>query len=57
MQVAIAGLPVAGSSNFHAIKSIEFSHSNILTGASFNPPPRKTIIQIIIDFLNKRIEP
>lgn len=57
MQVAIAGLPIAGRSKFHAIKSIEFSRSNILTSASFTPPPRKSIIQIIIDAINRRVEP
>ncbi|PPE64203.1 hypothetical protein F152LOC_00993 [Pectobacterium brasiliense] len=56
-RLAFAGLPVAGSPKFDAIKSIEFSAKNILTSASFTPPPRKTIIQIIIEFLNRRIQP
>ncbi len=47
----------SGSRQFDAIKSIEFSAKNILTSASFTPPPRKTLIQLIIEFLNRRIQP
>ncbi len=52
----VGAIPM-GSLRFDAIKSIEFSAKNILTSASFTPPPRKTIIQIIIEFLNRRIQP
>lgn len=52
----VVAIPL-GSLQFDAIKSIEFSAKNILTSASFTPPPRKTLIQIIIEFLNRRIQP
>lgn len=47
---------------FDAIKSIQHSRKNILTGDSFKPasptpPPNKSLIQIIIEFLNRRLEP
>ncbi|PXB01164.1 hypothetical protein DMB41_16345 [Pectobacterium carotovorum subsp. carotovorum] len=61
-RLAFAGLPVAGSPKFDGIKSIQHSRKNILTGDSFKPasptpPPNKSLIQIIIEFLNRRLEP
>ncbi|WLS77392.1 hypothetical protein Q3V30_12945 [Erwinia pyri] len=44
-QLAIAGATRVGGSSFDAFKSIQFHHSNILTSASFTPPPRKSWLQ------------
>ena len=42
---------------FHPINSIEFHQSNILTSASFTPPPRKSLLQRLIEYLNRSIQP
>nr|OYN49422.1 hypothetical protein B7L51_19315 [Pectobacterium carotovorum] len=55
----VVAIPM-GSSSFDAFKYFQHNSKYILSGtASFNqsPPPRKTIIQIIIEFLNRRIQP
>ncbi|KGA24937.1 hypothetical protein AO825_08430 [Pectobacterium brasiliense] len=63
MGLAIAGAPIVRPKfDFDGIKSIQHSRKNILTGDSFKPapstpPPNKSLIQIIIDFLNRRLEP
>ncbi len=55
MQIAIAGAARVGGSSFHAINSIQFNPSNILTSASFTPPPRKSLWQRLVEFLNRSI--
>ncbi|WP_212408563.1 hypothetical protein [Erwinia sp. E602] len=57
MQLATAGAARVGGSGFDAFKSIQFHPANILTGASFSPPPPKSPWQRLIEFLNRRIQP
>lgn len=55
----VGAIPM-GSSGFDAFKFFQHNKKYILSGTdSFNqpPPPRKTIIQIIIEFLNRRLQP
>lgn len=42
---------------FHPINSIQFHPSNILTSASFTPPPRKSFLQRLVELLNRSIQP
>jgi len=42
---------------FHAINSIQFHPANILTSASFTPPPRKSFLQRLVEFLNRSVKP
>lgn len=44
----------AGSSGFDAIKSIQHSRTNILTSDDFKP---RTLVDMIIRFLNRRVQP
>jgi len=55
MQIAIAG--AACGRPFHAINSIQFHPANILTSASFTPPPRKSLLQRLVEFLNRSVNP
>lgn len=57
MQLATAGAARMGGPSFDAFKSIQFHPSNILTGASFTPPPHKTLWQRLIEFLSRRMQP
>lgn len=51
MQLATAGATRVGGSDFDAFKSIQFQRSNILTSASFTPPPRKSWLQKLWEML------
>ncbi len=42
---------------FHAINSIQFHRSNILTSASFTPPPRKSWLDKLVEFLRSEGRP
>lgn len=42
---------------FHAINSIQFHPANILTSASFTPPPRKSWLDKLIEFLRSEVKP
>lgn len=42
---------------FHPINSIQFHPANIITSASFTPPPRKSLLQRLIEYLNRSIQP
>ncbi len=42
---------------FHAINSIQFHPANILTSASFTPPPRKSLLQRLVELLNRSVNP
>lgn len=42
---------------FHAINSIQFHRSNILTSASFTPPPRKSWLQRLWEILRAEGRP
>ncbi|MFP1868641.1 hypothetical protein [Lonsdalea quercina] len=57
MQHSFVGAAHMGSSSFDARKYIQFHHSNVLSSASFTPPPRKSLLQIIIEFLSQKGEP
>jgi len=57
MQLSIAGAAHMGGSNFDAFKSIQFHPSNILTSASFNPPPHKTLWQRFVEFICRSVQP
>ncbi|MGM5531623.1 hypothetical protein ACP3UV_17405 [Mixta calida] len=57
MQLATAGAARVGGPHFDAFKSIQFHPSNILTSASFTPPPRKSLLQRLIELLNRSIQP
>lgn len=57
MQLSFAGAARVGGSNFDAFKSIQFHPSNILTSASFTPPPRKSLWQMLVEFLCRRLQP
>lgn len=50
MTLAITGGAVAPRP-FHPIHSIQFNRSNILTSASFTPPPRKSWLQKLWEML------
>lgn len=56
MNLAIAGGSVVGR-QFDAFKSIQFHPSNILTSASFTPPPHKSLWQRLVEFLSRRMQP
>jgi len=43
MQIIVAG--AAYDRPFHPINTIQYHRSNILTSASFTPPPRKSWLQ------------
>ena len=53
---AMAGA-ACGRPNFNAFGYIEHHRSNILTSASFTPPPRKSLWQILVEFLCKKVQP
>lgn len=57
MQHSFVGATHVGSSGFDARKYIQFHHSNVLSGASFTLPPRKSLLQIIVDFLSQKGQP
>ena len=57
MQLSIAGATRMGGSNFDAFKSIQFHPANILTSASFTPPPHKSLWQRLVEFLSRRVQP
>lgn len=54
--LAFAGA-ASGCPTFDAFKSIEFHPRNILTSASFTPPPRKSLLQRLVEFLNRSVNP
>ncbi len=54
--LAIAGA-ASGCPAFDAIKSVEFHRGNILTGADFAQPPRKSLLQKLVELLNRSIQP
>nr|WP_195761689.1 hypothetical protein [Pantoea sp. 201603H] len=56
MQLSIAGA-ACGRPNFNAFGYIERHPSNILTSASFTPPPRKSLLDKIVDFLRAEGRP
>lgn len=56
-QLAIAGAARVGGSSFDAFKSIQFHHSNILTSASFTPPPRKSWLDKLVELLRAEGKP
>lgn len=56
MQSLVAGAAL-GCPVFDAIKSIEFHKSNILTGADFAPPPHKSWLDRLVDFLRSEGRP
>lgn len=51
MQLAYVGAARAGGSSFNEIKRIEHHKSNILTSASFTPPPHKSWLEKLFDKL------
>lgn len=53
---AMAGA-ASGCPAFDAIKSVEFSRRNILTGADFAPPPHKSWLDRLVDFLRQEGKP
>lgn len=53
---ALAGA-ASGCPAFDAIKSIEFHPSNILTSADFAQPPHKSLLQKLVELLNRSIQP
>ena len=55
--LAFAGAARVGGSSFHAINSIQFHQSNILTSASFTPPPRKSWLDKLVEFLKSEAKP
>jgi hypothetical protein len=57
MQLATAGATRVGGSNFDAFKSIQFHPKHILTSASFTPPPRKSWLDKLVEFLRSEGKP
>lgn len=57
MQLATAGAARVGGPSFDAFKSIQFHPANILTSASFTPPPRKSWLDKLIEFLRSEVKP
>lgn len=57
MSYAIAGDAVVASPYFDAFKSIQFHPKNILTSASFTPPPRKSWLDKLVEFLRSEGKP
>ena len=53
---AMAGA-ASGCPAFDAIKSIEFNRHNILTSASFTPPPQKSLLQKLWEMLSMEGKP
>lgn len=53
---AMAGA-ASGCPAFDAFKSVEFSRRNILTGADFSPPPHKSWLDRLVDFLRTKGQP
>lgn len=56
MQAAAHGAAL-GCPEFNAFGYIEHHPSNILTSASFNPPPEKSFLEKLVEFLNRSIQP
>lgn len=57
MQLATAGAARVGGPSFDAFKSIQFHPANILTSASFTPPPRKSWLDKLIELLRSEVKP
>lgn len=57
MQLSFAGAALVGGSSFNAFGYIERHPSNIVTSASFTPPPRKSLWQMFVEFLCRRLQP
>lgn len=56
MQFAIAGA-ASVRPEFNAFSYIERHPSNILTSASFTPPPKKSWLDKLVDFLRQEGQP
>lgn len=57
MQLSFAGAARVGGSSFNAFGYIERHPSNILTSASFTPPPRKSWLDKLVEFLRSEGKP
>lgn len=56
MNYAIAGCPTVGNSNNFLLR-MQHHKSNILTSASFTPPPRKSLLDKLVEFLRTEGRP
>lgn len=56
MQLAATGA-ACGRPSFNAFGYIERHPSHILTSASFTPPPRKSLWQMLVEFLCRSLQP
>ncbi|MFQ6282026.1 hypothetical protein [Yersinia enterocolitica] len=56
MQYAIAGYPASGCSTNYLTK-IQHAPAYRLTSASFTPPPRKSLLDKIVEFLRTKGNP
>lgn len=57
MQISYAGAARVGGSSFNAFGYIERHPSNIVTSASFTPPPRKSLLERLVEFLRSEGRP
>lgn len=57
MKLQLAGHPASSGCSFDAIKYFLHSREYILTGADVNQPRHKSLLQIIIEFLNSKGRP
>lgn len=57
MQLSFAGAARVGGSSFNAFGYIERHPSNIVTSASFTPPPRKSWLDKLVEFLKAEGRP
>lgn len=57
MQISYAGAARVGGSSFNAFGYIERHPSNIITSASFTPPPRKSWLDKLVEFLKAEGRP
>lgn len=55
--LATAHGAACGRPGFNAFGYIERQHSNILTSASFTPPPRKSWLDKLVEFLRSEGKP
>jgi len=57
MQISYAGAARVGGSSFNAFGYIERHPSNIVNSASFTPPPHKSLLERLVEFLKSEGRP
>lgn len=57
MELAIAGGTVMGATTTNHLLGMQHHKENILTSASFTPPPRKSWLDKLVDMLRQEGRP